>query len=202
MKSYYEQLNLIKQDIGRITYKITKTLADQALYDLKRSHELIIDNFYAGHEPSSYRRHGIGGLYHSLVSGDVVSSGSKKNASITVGSISMEDHYNTSSDVVFDLMWNHGVRGLPRQGNKALDKSYTFPPYSSNPIHFIAGEKWVNPYWSGADGPYHNIFLTQIRIGKYSTVTGVPNIVMQDVVEHWDKVNGRRLCNQLVNSIK
>lgn len=200
MASYYEQINNIKQDVGRMAAEITRRLSEKAREDLISAHDKIITQFYAAHTPTSYHRHGIGGLYYSLLPQPVMHSGKKSIASISVGSTDMEDHYRTDPEVVFDLMWNHGVRGLPHHGNKALTHTYTFPPGSSNVFH--AGEQWVNPYWSGENDPYHNIFLTNIRVGSYTSKTAIPHLVMCDIVEHWDKVSGKKLSSQLVNSIK
>ena len=48
----------------------------------------------------------------------------------------MMDIYNISPDNVFDLMWNQGIRGLPKESSDG---------------------SWVNPYWNPEI--YQNIFL-------------------------------------------
>jgi hypothetical protein len=203
-KSYREQLNDIRTEIGNIATSFSKGLAEQAHEDLKAAHRQIIDNFYAAHDPNSYNRKE--GLYDSIIPQGVNHSSNKKNtyeASIVVGSFRMDDHYrgDITPDNIFDLMWNKGVRGLPKIGMDTLDHNYTwletFYDYGNNP------RRWENPYWSGQDEPYHNIFLTKITMGSYTTKkASVPNIAMIDFVNHWKQANGKKACDKLYKEIK
>lgn len=199
LKSFNEQLRKIKKEVERMAEDFAYDLAHQAEQEMRLAHKQIIDNFYKGHSTTSYHRRG--GLYNSLIPQEVYSIKSKSyNASIVVGSFNMKDHYRKGAtpDNVFDLMWNQGIRGLPKQGTEPLSKSFTF--YGN---HFEQGEIWVNPYWSGSDGPYHNLFTTTISIGKYKTKTpGTPADVMADFVEHWGMTNGIDACKRISNEIK
>lgn len=202
-KSYREQFNDIRTEIGNIGTSFAIGLSKQAHQDLIDVHRQIIDNFYAAHDPNSYNRQE--GLYDSIIPQGVNHHPTKTNtyqASIVVGSFNMDDHYRgeITPDNVFDLMWNKGVRGLPRIGLNTLDHNYTwqgtFYDYGDNP------RRWENPYWSGQDEPYHNVFLTKIKFGDYTTKLGVPNIVMMDFVNHWKEANGLKTCDKLYKEIK
>ena len=201
-KSYRKQLIDIKTEIGNIGTSFAKGLAEQAHEDLRLAHKQIIDNFYAAHDPNSYNRRE--GLYDSIIP-QGVNSTDKTNtyqASIVVGSFRMDDHYrgDTTPDNIFDLMWNKGVRGLPKFGLDTLRHNYTWLDklydYGDNP------RRWENPYWSGKNEPYHNIFLTKIKMGNYVTKEGVPNVVMIDFVNHWIEANGLNACNKVYKQIK
>jgi len=203
-KSYRKQLNDIKTEIGNIGTSFAIELSKQAHNDLIAAHKQIIDNFYAAHDPNSYNRKE--GLYDSIIPQGINHHPSKKNtyqASIVVGSFKMDDHYrgDITPDNVFDLMWNKGVRGLPRIGLDVLNHNYTWLnklyDYGDNP------RKWENPYWSGKNNPYHNIFLTRITMGKYTTKeASVPNIAMIDFVNNWKQANGLTACKKLYKEIK
>ena len=200
-KSYRKQLNEIRTEIGNIGTSFAIELSKQAHEDLIEAHHQIIDNFYAAHDPSSYNRYG--GLYDSIIPQGINHHSSKTNtyqASVVVGSFRMDDHYkgDITPDNVFDLMCNKGVRGLPRVGLTPLDHNYSF--YDN---HFEEGEKWVNPYWSGQSEPYHNIFLTKISMGAYTTKKEcTPHQAMSDFVNNWDKASGKDACNRLYKKIK
>lgn len=198
-KSYRQQLQDIRREIGIIANDFSYQLAKKAEQDLKDAHKQIIDNFYSAHDPNSYNRKE--GLYDSIIPQGVRHSDASKSniASIVVGSFRMQDHYNTGAtpDNIFDLMWNKGVRGLPKRGLNPLEKSYCF--YNN---HFEQGEVWRNPYWSGFGEPYHNQFITAITMGGKTTKVGIPNNVMTEFVNNWDKFGGKQACNEVSKIIK
>lgn len=199
-KSYRKQFNEIRTEIGNIGTSFAIELAKQAEKDLIKAHHQIISNFYAAHDPNSYNRQE--GLYDSIIPQGINHHNSKSNtyqAGVVVGSFRMDDHYNgdATPDNIFDLMWNKGVRGLPKYGQNPLSHSYSFYNH-----HFNEGEKWRNPYWSGTGDPYHNIFLTKVTMGSYTTKEGVPNVVMRDFVNHWKEANGLKACDKLYKQIK
>lgn len=198
-KSYRKQLNDIRTEIGNIATTFSSELSKQAHEDLIEAHHQIIDNFYAAHDPSSYNRYGE--LYNSIIPQGTNHVGvNTYQTSVVVGSFRMDDHYNgdTTPDNIFDLMWNKGVRGLPRVGSTPLDHSYSF--YNN---HFEEGQKWVNPYWSGQNEPYHNIFLTKISMGGYTTNKEcTPHQAMSDFVKNWDKASGNETCKKVYKEIK
>lgn len=201
--SYRQQLKNIKSDVGKIASNLAKGLAERAEKDLIKAHDQIIDNYYQAHNPSSYnRKHN---LYNALINHTIKKrnrtiGGKVYTASVTVGNTDMNDIYRASTETVFDLVWNKGVRGLPHHGNTLLTKSWTNPITG---IHYsYEGENWLNPYWSGKSEPYHNIFTTSIKIGTYTTKVGIPNNVMKDLVTHWWQANGDRTCDELINKMK
>ena len=201
--SYRQQFKNIKADVGKIASKLTKGLAERAEKDLIKAHDQIIDNYYQAHDPSSYNRNH--NLYNALINHKIKKrsfTNIKKGytASIVVGNTDMNDIYRISTDVVFDLMWNKGVRGLLQHGNTPLNKSWTNPITG---IHYsYEGENWLNPYWSGKGEPYHNVFITSISIGSYTTKIGIPNNVMKDFVLHWWQASGESTCEKLINNIR
>ena len=187
-KSYRKQLNDIRTEIGNIGTSFAKGLAEQAHEDLRMAHKQIIDNFYAAHDPNSYNRRE--GLYNSIIP-QGVNATSKTNtyqASIVVGSFKMDDHYrgNITPDNVFDLMWNKGVRGLPKIGKSP----------ASN------GEKWHNPTWISRYGERENVFRTSVTIGGYTSIEGTPSQVMDDIANHWSEANGEAACEKVLKKIK
>lgn len=196
--SIKKQINQIKSEIGRMGSDFTKGIAKQIEEDFHDVHQMIIDQFYDAHDPSKYNR--SYGLYNSARTYCIKN---KTNSNYTVGinvsSDFMQDYYKTEKENVFDLMWIHGVRGLPKQGNLPLSLSYTFQGHS-----FQAGERWENPYWSGESDPYHNIFIPTIHYGNYTTNSKMktPNNVMYDFVMNWDKANGKATCDRLYKEIK
>jgi len=198
MKTYYQQINDIKQDVGRIANALSKSVAEQAERDMVKTFDMIIDNFYGSHSPSSYHRKY--GLYSALQSHSTKhSSHTNTNvATIIVSPMDMDGHYRTDKENVFDLMWNKGVRGLPKRGNNPLEHDFI----QNNQYPFKAGDYWTNPYWSGENDPYHNIFRTSIKLGDYQSIYQVPNNVMIDIVNHWAEANGISACERIAKNLK
>ena len=197
MKSYVQQFEDIKREIGMMANDFAHELAIQAEKDLISAHKQIIDNFYSAHDPNSYNRKE--GLYDSIIPQGVHHTEKVRtyNATVKIGSLRMDDHYRANPDIVFDLMWNRGVRGLPKRGVNPLEHSYSF--YDN---HFEEGQVWINPYWSSQGDPYHNKFITTITMNGKSTKEGVPNQVMYEFVDNWDKFSGKKLCNEVKKKIK
>lgn len=196
-KSYIQQFQDIKREIGVMANEFANKLAQQAEKDLINAHKQIIDNYYAAHDPLSYNRQE--GLYDSIIPQGVEHSEQSKtyNASVRVGSFKMDDHYNATPDIIFDLMWNRGVRGLPKRGVNPLSHSFTF-----RGNHFEEGQPWINPYWSSSGEPYHNKFFTVVTMNGKTTKKGVPNQVMYDFVTNWDVFSGKNACNEISKEIK
>lgn len=203
-KSYRKQLIDIKNEVSNIGTSFAMEISKQAHKDLISAHHQIISNFYAAHDPNSYNRQE--GLYDSIIPQGINHHPSKTNTyqvAVVVGGFNMNDHYrgDATPDNIFDLMWNKGVRGLPKKGTDTLSHNYIwldkFYDYGDKP------RRWENPYWSGKDEPYHNIFLTKITMGKYTTPKeGTPHQVMSDFVNHWDKANGKGACKEAYKKIK
>ncbi len=192
MKSYFKQFDSIKKDLKHIQKTLNQQLSEKAEKDLIKAHDMIIYQFYAGHKPTSYHRHGIGGLYNSIV--EHKNLGTK--AYILVGAQDMEEHYRTSASNVFNLMWNEGVRGLPLKGSKPLDHSYQWLGKT-----YDKGEVWENPYWSGELSPYHNIFAPSLVFGNYKTQHRFPTDIMEEFVNNWDKAYGVEHCEKIVKTL-
>ena len=197
-KSYKQQLHDIKQEIGIMANDFAKKLAKQAENDMIAAHKQIIDNFYNAHDPNSYNRKE--GLYNSIIPQKTEHDEFKSktySATVKIGSFNMEDHYRANPDIVFDLMWNRGVRGLPKRGINPLEHSFSFKGNS-----FEKGEIWVNPYWSSTNDPYKNKFITTITMNSKTTNPGVPNQVMYEFVDNWDKFSGKKSCDEISKIIK
>ena len=201
--SYRKQINMIKADVGRIANNLSKGLAEQAKKDLVKSHDQILDNYYKAHNPSSYnRKHNLYNsiMNHTIKKKNKSAGGRSYTASVIIGGAGMNEVYRISADNVFDLVWNKGVRGLPKQGKNPITKDWINP---ITQIHYsYNNERWQNPYWSGTNDPYHNIFMTSIVIGNYISKVGIPNNVMKDVVDHWWQANGKTTCEKIINNIK
>ena len=196
-KDIRKEFNKVRQEIGHIAKDMTKGLAEETKKDLISVHEQIINNFYDSYNPTYYDR--SYGLYKSLISSELLDYNYKNStsASVHIGSFSMQDYYpgNITPDNIFDLMWNKGVRGLPKRGLNPLSHTYSF-----NGTIFYEGDKWENPYWDLEK--YENVFKTKIKLGRYTSVEGVPNIVMTDIVNNWGKAKGKDICNKLLKEIR
>lgn len=156
-KSYKEQFKLIKEDVRQTTNKMTRDLAKEAKKDMEQSAHSIINDYYYSylkdtHEPKYYvRTHNLYNMFyinHPIEDG--IANGHK--ASLTVASIGMFDNYRISPNVVFDLVWNQGHRGLPFQNliptwNPTIDYDGFYDVDNSPHIlmsHFI--NKWGNNF--------------------------------------------------------
>ncbi len=195
-KDIRKEFNKVKQELSYISKYFINGLAKQANNDLKEVHEMIINDFYDSYDPSSYNR--SYGLYNSLITNEIYESKDKNiNATITIGSFGMQDYYSgdMNPDNIFDLMWNKGVRGLPKRGLNPLNHTYSFAGNT-----FYEGERWENPYWDPEE--YNNIFLTQIKLGRYTSIKGTPHNVMKDITSNWSKAKGKDTCNRLLKEIK
>ena len=205
VKSFVQQIQNIKREIGVMANDFTYKLAKQAEKDMIDAHKQIIDNFYSAHDPNSYNRKE--GLYDSIIPQEVEHTNQTRSyqATVKVGSFRMEDHYRANPDIIFDLMWNRGVRGLPKRGTeRILNKSYVFG-FGKNKTYYDYGENpryWENPFWSSTGDPYHNKFITVITMNGKTTSAGVPNQVMYEFVNNWDKFSGKISCKKISDEIK
>lgn len=134
--SFYQLIQDIKRDIGKIGNKIARGVAEIAYDDMQEAHSSIIDSYYGGYTPvSSYtyyyyspsgefysgRSHGYrrtGNLRKSIIPQGVTGSGHSFTARIQVGPMQMDGYINSTgrvfpADAVFDLIWDQGIRGLP-----------------------------------------------------------------------------------------
>lgn len=197
-KSSFLQLEDIKNDVREMARNITSEMTAKAEKDLIKAFDTVIDGFYAGHTPTSYKRHGIGGLYSALISHTIKNN----TAIIKVGSMDMEDHYRTTTDVVFDLMWNSGIRGLPRQGDNALTHSFLYRSPNGKIINWgKKGSVWTNHYWSGTDAPYHNLYYPSIDVDGFSIANKTPHQVMYDFVEGWGNNLGNKYMDNIIRKM-
>lgn len=203
MKTLTGQIKDIQNDLKNIKHTIESEMAKKIETDLIKSHDIIISAFYAGHKPFSYHRHGMGGLYNSIYKHKNFGTG----AYIIVSNLDMEEHYRISSEVVLDFMWNKGIRGLPKQGSRLLtrnvDLSEIFDRSGNSKLvkYNLNNEVWKNPYWSGEEEPYHNIFTPSLVFGKYISPKGTPNDIMTSLVNNWDKAYGRDHCKEIKHMI-
>ena len=185
----------IKEDIEKISSTLSKELSKKAERDMVKAFDSIIDNFYK-YSPSSYNRRYD--LYNMLISHNTHAF-SKQNhrASIKVGASDMSDHKRASAETIYDLMWIHGVRGLPKRGNRALSHDFTW--HTPTGIkHWHKGEIWENPFWNQQ---YENVFQTEIDIDEYTTTSKmIPQNIMKDFVNNWGII-GRNECNRIVKGI-
>lgn len=167
-----QKIGFIEKDVKDIANSFAEDVSSQAADDLKEAHQKIIDKFYDAYDPNRYNR--SYNLYNSGIVQNAKKIGEGKYSSgIIVGSFYMMDIYNISPDNVFDLMWNQGIRGLPKESSDG---------------------SWVNPYWNPEI--YQNIFLTSIKVGNNTTITGTPNEVMDDFVNKWGIKNGVSACEK------
>lgn len=204
-KSLKKQIDDIKRELGFIANEFSYKLAKQAETDMINAHKQIIDNFYSVHDPKKYNRKE--GLYNSIIPQGVIHRENKMSyeAGVRIGSFRMEDHYRANPDIIFDLMWNRGVRGLPKRGTeRILNKSYVFG-FGKNKTYYDYEENpryWENPFWSSTENPYHNKFITVITMNGKTTSAGVPNQVMYEFVNNWDKFSGEVSCKKISDEIK
>ena len=187
-KSIYEQFRDIEKDVNNMARHISKELSKEVVEDLKDAHKQIMKNYYDAYTPSGKNRyHRTKNLMNnSIIPQSPIDSWDTYDSGIVVGSFGMHDNYNISPDNVFDLMWNKGVRGLPKVGTRILDN----------------GEKWQNPFWKSKYGERGNIFRTSITIGSYTTKEGTPAQVMADITNHWKEANGEKVCKKVIEKIK
>lgn len=111
--SYKKQIKDIKNDVRKIYDKLTRDLAKEAKDDMEKSFISIIDQFYDSYNPDYYVR--THNLYHMISKRPIYREDNGHIATIATSSLFMFDNYNSSPDVVYDLMWNQGHRGLPFQ---------------------------------------------------------------------------------------
>lgn len=173
-----QQVGYIERDVRNICNSFAEDVSLQAAEDLKEAHQKIIDKYYDAYDPNKYNR--SYNLYDSGIIQEPIKKGDGKFSSgIVIGSFNMLDIYNISPDNIFDLTWNEGIRGLPKESEDG---------------------NWVNPYWDQSE--YANEFRTSIKVGKYKTIEGTPDEVFEDFVNNWGKSNGKQACKQAENRIK
>ena len=185
----------IKEDVNNLASSLSSELAMKAESGMIRTFDSIIDNFYK-YSPNSYHRKKD--LYNMLISHTVHGFGNNKyKASIKVGASDLSKH-RASASTIFDLMWMHGVRGLPKRGNNPLSHSFIwYTPNGKKTWH--KGEVWENPFW---EDKYENVFQTSVNTDEYTTGDKmIPQNVMKDFINKWGII-GRAECDRIVKGFK
>lgn len=187
-KSIYKQFRDIEKEVMNIARNISKDLSKEVVKDLRNAHQQIMKNYYSAYTPSGRNKYvRTKNLYNnSIIPQDPIDSWDTYDSGIVVGSFRMNENYNISKDNVFDLMWNKGVRGLPKIGLRTLEN----------------GRKWYNPFWISKYGERGNVFRTSITIGNYTTKEGTPAQVMADLTNHWKEACGATACDRIVKKYK
>lgn len=190
--AYSKEFDNIRKDLKRIKNITEKELCLKAEFDMVKMQKNIVTLFYKSYTPNSYKRKND--LYDSLLSHNIRNN----TARITIGGKNMYSHGRHgeySGDYIFNLIWNEGIRGLPYMGTNELTKSYCFYDH-----HFEAGEIWRNPYWSGEQEPWKNIFMPRISYGNV-ILQGTPNDVYEYFIENWWEVQGLNYCEKLIKNV-
>lgn len=178
-KSLYSQFRDIEKEVKNIANEIARETSKEVVKDLKKVHKEIMDNFYNAYTPDVYVR--TNNLRNnSVIEQDPIGVWGSYDSGIVVSSFGMHDNYNISPDNVFDLMWNKGVRGLPKIGTRPLAN----------------GEKWQNPFWQSKYGERENVFRTSVTLGGYTSKSGTPAQVMADITNHWKEAGGEEACDR------
>ena len=187
-KSIYGQFREIETEIENMAKNISKELSKEVVEDLKDAHKKIMKNYYGAYTPSGKNKYvrTKNLMNNSIIPQSPIPSWDTYDSGVVIGSFNMHDNYNISPDNVFDLMWNKGVRGLPKVGTRTLDN----------------GERWHNPFWQSKYGERENVFRTSITIGGYTTKEGTPAQVMADITNHWKEASGEEACRKVVEKIK
>lgn len=200
--SYFTQFDEIKKDLKKVQKEIVKHYSIQAEKDLIKAFDSLIDSFYSQYKPNSYnRKHN---LYYALENHKCkYSNGVTGIASIDVNPNDMNSVYRTNKENVFDLIWNKGIRGLPPRGDHPVENSFSWrnPNTSSGWQYYSEGsDRWVNPYWSGYNEPYKNLFNVFADIRGYS-IKGKPRFAMQNFVDNWDATFNSSINKDIKNKI-
>lgn len=183
-KSLREQFKEIEKEVTAIARGIARETAKEVSKDLKEAHKLIMDNYYNAYDPDYYVR--TNNLRNnSIIQNSIIDTYDVFSAGVDIGSINMFENYNISKDNVFDLMWNKGVRGLPKVRSKKSKKKGS----------------WNNPYWQSKFGERENVFRTSINLNGYSSVEGTPAQVMADITLHWKDAGGEEACERAKNKV-
>ena len=164
--------NVIKQ--ASKLDELDKRLAVLTRYNFVNTYTAIMDDFYAYH-PKYYKRSSINplrnigrGYLRENVGGVIISP----NFSMRVYADYKNKqgrHIKITTDNVMDLMWNHGVRGLPPgyRGSLSFIASITSPFGKYNGTPYGAMNKYVRDY-----------------IDKY-----VPEITKQYIADNVEAIN-------------
>lgn len=209
----FSDIDEIKKDIKKFSDLAVSEMIKEANKDMVDAHNQIIRKFYNSYKPKSYHRHGNGGLYKSLLKKEIRLMTSKNSgmATIKVGNQDMDEHYGTTnqrnagkinSANILDLMWFKGVRGLPKIGINPLAQSYDWYSPHGGYMHWNAGDKWYNQFWSGENEPYKNIFLTRIEMNGYTSPRKLTaNRVMEQFINDWGEFKGEEIADKIWKSI-
>lgn len=183
-KSIYGQFKDIEKEVQQMANDIAKELSKEVVKDLKDVYKQIMDDFYDSYRPDRYVR--TKNLYrNAIIEQHPIPVWNSYDSGIVVGSFNMFDNYNISPDNVFDLMWNKGVRGLPKVGTRTLED----------------GGTWRNPTWKSQYGERENVFRTSVTLGGY-TAQGTPAQVMANITNHWKEAGGEVTCDRIAKEIK
>lgn len=120
--------NKIRQDVADELKKKTKEYADHALEGMENLARSTIQDFYFEYPAYPFKDENgkqhryvrTNNLPNMIVPGKVksISRGPLigHSAFLITTSGTMKDNYNISPDVVYNFVWNEGIRGLPGQG--------------------------------------------------------------------------------------
>lgn len=196
----------VQEDVERICKTLAYELAKQAEVDMIKLYDSIVDHFYSRHNPTSHsRKHN---LYRAIMKHCTSwrKGGNMYEASVTIGSKGMDEVYRRKGnrDIVFNLWWNEGIRGLPKTATEPL--THDFDWYTPTGYrHWHEGEIWENPFWSGKRGPYHNIYRvngSDLGVSGVTLADKTPNEMFYNYVDNWDKVSGKKACDEIVKKIR
>lgn len=203
--SFYKQFRWLEKELKNTADELVSNISDSAEKDLIEAHDQIITNYYKKYpNPRYYHRKGLNGLYATIIK----HTSKKGIARVLISSDEMSHHNDYKgidrSDLIFDLMWERGIRGLPKKGSTPLTHSFDWRGFDGKakfPVNYgTEGQVWKNPYWN--QQKYKNEFRTKIRIGSFtSTKEGTPNLVMLDFVNTWGDKRGVEVCDDVANKM-
>ena len=201
MAQIWDQIDKIVKDLHTIKDTFETELPKKAEEDLLAAHKSIITEYYSQYSPSTYRRKPNGQNLMATLIKKKTKVGSSK---IVVGSDGMGSHgrkgYKNGAiteDNVFDLMWNQGIRGLPRVGSENIVHGPTWDGWWMGHYH-PEGQPWVNPFWSGEGDPWRNIYKARLL----GVPAGTPDDVMYNYVDKWAEIEGEAHADKIADKIR
>ena len=196
MPKIWDQIDVILKDLNSIKETFETELPKRAENDLVYAHKSIIASYYAQYpNPNTYRRKANG---QNLMSTLFYKKTKKGSTKIKIGSEGMGSHGrkgypDINEDNVFDLMWNSGIRGLPKMGDTPLTHDVD---WMGN--HFNAGEHWINPKWSGEGEPWRNKYKARL----FGVPAGTPDEVMAGYMDRWPELDGEDHADEVADIIR
>ena len=192
------QIDEIGDFIKDFASKLSHDLAEQAEEDMVNAHHEIIEDFYNSYSPTSYKRRKD--LYDTLSLHKIYSTSTmglnRYRAKIVVDSSELSEHFRIDAKNVWNLMWIHGVRGLPPKGNNPLEHTYYWKT-SIGYIRFMKGMEWINFDWNLEK--HKNLFGTNIN--NELDTKHKPHFAMKKYIEQWGQKHGIKKCEETVKKI-